>query len=67
MVSSEKDAFNVDFPLQIPFPAVTVCPITKVRQRVFNYTEMYKAINFLNALNISELDSNDKFNISDGR
>lgn len=26
---------------QIPFPAVTVCPETKARQSVFNFTEMF--------------------------
>uniref|UniRef100_T1GJ31 Uncharacterized protein n=1 Tax=Megaselia scalaris TaxID=36166 RepID=T1GJ31_MEGSC len=36
---------------QIPFPAVTVCPETKARQTVFNFTKVYadmtnKAINY---------------------
>ncbi|KAF2896997.1 hypothetical protein ILUMI_09180, partial [Ignelater luminosus] len=30
---------------QVPFPAVTICPETKVRQRVFNYTNAYHKYN----------------------
>ncbi|KAF2887320.1 hypothetical protein ILUMI_18853 [Ignelater luminosus] len=30
---------------QVPFPAVTICPETKVRQRVFNFTDAYHKYN----------------------
>ena len=30
---------------QIPFPAVTMCPETKARSEVFNYTAMYHILN----------------------
>lgn len=27
---------------EIPFPAVTICPVNKVRQTVYNYTQIYR-------------------------
>lgn len=29
---------------QIPFPAVTICPETKAKQTVFNFTDVYHQI-----------------------
>lgn len=26
--------------LEVPFPAITICPETKTRRKIFNYTEM---------------------------
>lgn len=30
---------------KIPFPAVTICPETKAKQTVLNYTEIYNILN----------------------
>lgn len=42
---------------QVPFPAVSICPETKSRQRVFNFTDMYHRMNDIrnNVTNITEV------------
>ena len=28
----------------IPFPAITICPVTKASAKLFNYTDVYRAL-----------------------
>lgn len=37
----EKEPLSIE---EIPFPAVSICPVTKVSTKKFNYTDVYRSL-----------------------
>lgn len=65
LIKWRKDPIILSFESQatpigsIPFPAVSICPIVKSTANIFNYTDVYRALHKLDAIDSRNVTSDE--------